>query len=140
MVYQMDNEALDRFWAKVNKDTESGCWEWTGALNSMKYGNLTYKQKNYLAHRVSYSLIHGEIPKGLDLDHLCRNTKCINPDHLEAVTHRENLMRGAGVAKTHCPQSHPYDEANTYIDKRGGRQCRACNRERGRARRRAQNE
>jgi len=93
--------------------------------------------KNWRAHRFSFTLHLGEIPDGLELDHLCKNKLCVKPDHLEAVTHAENVRRGnAGKwqrEKTHCPQGHPYSEENTYvIPATGHRQCRECNRARGR--------
>jgi hypothetical protein len=73
----------------------------------------------------------GAVPEGLELDHLCRVRGCVNPKHLEPVTHRENLMRGeswsaVNARKTHCPEGHPYDETNTYIDGKGRRRCREC--------------
>ena len=83
------------------------------------------------AHRVSYKIFVGEIPKGKELDHLCRNPACVNPRHMEAVSHRENLRRSPSGApafhrsKTHCPQGHPYDKENTVVY-RGMRYCRAC--------------
>ena len=87
--------------------------------------------KHFLAHRMIYELLVGPIPDGLEIDHLCRNRGCVNPGHMEPVTHRENLMRGdtvaaANPAKTHCIRGHPYDDENTY---RYGshRYCRACN-------------
>jgi len=74
--------------------------------------------------------VNGPIPEGLDLDHLCRNRWCVNPEHVEPVTRRENLIRGQttiaqNVSKTHCPAGHAYDETNTYYY-RGMRQCRIC--------------
>ncbi len=85
------------------------------------------------AHRVAYELSVADIPDGLELDHLCRVRHCVNPSHLEPVTPHENWARGQAISilnaqKTHCPQGHAYDEANTYISGRGIRGCRACNR------------
>lgn len=103
------SEVLERFWSKVEKtDT---CWLWTGSLASGGYGSFNYKYKHYRAHRLSYEQIRGEIPKGLVLDHLCRVRSCVNPDHLEAVTHRVNILRGIGgsavnAKKTHCKNGH----------------------------------
>lgn len=79
------------------------------------------------AYRFAYEFLVGPIPDGLELDHLCRVRLCVNPAHLEPVTHAENNKR-AGVAKTHCKWGHPYNEANTYRrrDRPGNRQCRVC--------------
>lgn len=86
------------------------------------------------AHRVSYETFVGPIPAGLTLDHLCRNTLCINPAHLEPVTIKENVLRGDGptarnARKTHCDRGHAFDETNTGPNANGGRSCRACKRE-----------
>jgi hypothetical protein len=85
------------------------------------------------AHRYAYEERHGAIPPGMTLDHLCRNPSCVNPDHLEAVTHRTNVLRGNAppaicARRTHCPQGHPYTEANTAYLKSGARRCRECHR------------
>ena len=85
-------------------------------------------------------MLVGPIPDGLYLDHLCRVRDCVAPDHLEAVTNRENTVRGENfiarqVSTTHCPQGHLYDEANTYICGRGKRECRTCKRARAAKRR-----
>ena len=72
---------------------ESGCWEWNGKLNN-GYGRIRFKQKSTAAHRVSYEIYKGQIPDNYCIDHLCRNKKCVNPEHLEAVTQLENTLRG----------------------------------------------
>ena len=105
-----------------------GCWRWTGTMNQ-GYGRSNQGEKPY-AHRMVYELLVGPIPEDLQLDHLCRNTICCNPDHLEPVTPITNRRRGVSGGlfwrmKSHCPADHEYTEANTYLY-RGRRNCRAC--------------
>lgn len=129
----------DRLLDLIDKDRD--CWVWTGSTNSQGYGRLTTgsrsdnTRKTEAAHRASYRTFVGEIPNGLTIDHLCRNRKCINPDHLEAVTIKENVSRGnplwkQQMARTHCPQGHEYTEDNIYryATKHGGtcRNCKTC--------------
>lgn len=122
----------DRFWAKVSA-VESGCWLWT-ACSTNRYGQFTNSRRRIGAHVWAWESVYGAVPDGLELDHLCRNRLCVRPDHLEAVTHRENLRRGLnGVLTTHCPQGHEYTSTNTYVTPRGHRVCRTCNRQAGRA-------
>lgn len=129
----------DRFWSQVAKS--DGCWLWTGA-KSARYGRFGTSGRVVQAHRHAYELLVGPIPEGYDLDHLCRTTLCVRPDHLEPVTHRENVLRGESLQaqnarKTHCPQGHPYDAENTYIQpSTGGRLCLTCNRASGAERQR----
>lgn len=111
--------------------------EWIGGTNGVGYGTFhAGKKLRTYAHRWSYQYHVGPIPDGMHLDHLCRNPKCVNPEHLEPVTCRENLLRGVGpsalhAAKTHCPAGHPYVGDNLYVHPRKGyRVCRACGRER----------
>ena len=120
-----------RFWSKVRKGPV--CWWWiVNGRISENYGTITFNKKPMVAHRISWELLRGKIPKGLQLDHLCRNKGCVNPDHLEPVTHRENIMRGnspwaTNAKKTHCLRGHEFTKENTYIHKsKGGRNCRTC--------------
>ncbi len=128
-----------RFWSRVHKlDGADACWLWTGALLNSGYANFYLKGKHLLAHRVAYELEVGPIPEGLTIDHLCRTTHCVNPAHLEPVTTRENTLRGTGpsaknAVKTHCIHGHEFTPGNTYLDKRGSRHCRECNKARCRA-------
>ena len=107
------------------------CWTWTAGLDRRGYGRIRVGDKTAAAHRVVYELLSGPIPEGLSLDHLCRNPSCVRPDHLEPVTHAENVRRGAAGenqrAKTHCPRGHEYTPENTYNNpRRPNRACQAC--------------
>lgn len=133
MVLMMPKKPIDpivRFERLYIPEPNSGCWLWTGAL-SVGYGSFRIADKTHNAHRYSYETYVGPIPKGLELDHLCRNRACVNPDHLEPVTRRENLHRSPifDGNKTNCPRGHAYDAENTYHDGRG-RRCRQCKRDR----------
>lgn len=126
-----------RFWRRVDKtDT---CWLWTGSVKPDGYGSLWVDGRIIGAHRVSYELLRGPIPKGHEIDHLCRVPGCVNPDHLEAVTHRENMLRSKSpvadhARRTHCPKGHPLSGDNVYIGgKKYQRLCRTCRQERDRA-------
>jgi len=105
------------------------CWLWA-KHNNGRYGYIQYRHTTVLAHRVMYENFVGEIPKGLVIDHLCRNTLCVNPKHLEPVTVSENYLRGIGSrrADTHCKFGHEYTPENTYLRKNGVRDCRECTR------------
>lgn len=130
------NKYIERFLNRIQV-SENRCWLWTSTLNNKGYARLGMYKRLVLVHRWTYILFKGVIPANLELDHLCRNPRCINPNHLEPVTHQENNLRGntqsaIHAKKTHCPQGHPYDEENTHIDKRGRRECRVCKREKAR--------
>lgn len=140
----------ERLLAKAIINRETGCWEWAGRGTPNGYGHIrTGGGKRQMVHRVSYEMTYGPIPEGLDLDHLCRVRRCLNPAHLEAVTHRVNTLRGqtvtaANAAKTHCYNDHEFTPENTYIEPTGERRCRTCRRDwnrermrRARARQRA---
>ena len=122
-----------------------GCVIWTAYINVDGYGTIRVANTRRNAHRVAYELLIGPIPEGMQLDHLCHtrdascaggptcmHRRCVNPYHLEPVTPRQNTLRApkssatVNAAKTHCPQGHPYDEANTWVSKKGKRHCRTC--------------
>ncbi|OZE77409.1 hypothetical protein CH305_18215 [Rhodococcus sp. 15-649-2-2] len=112
----------------------NGCWLWQGPTAPHGYGTtIRAWGRGWLPHRLAYTVMVGEIPEGLQIDHLCRVRKCINPNHLEAVTQAENLRR-QGAAVTVCPRGHAYTSGNTYITHGGGRACKACIRLRSRNR------
>ena len=115
----------ERFWPKVEKT--DGCWLWKAYISTSGYGQFTISRRHYPAHRVSYELLVGRIPEGLEVDHLCRVRHCVNPDHLEPVTRLENIRRGICKRNlTHCLRGHEFTESNTYIQKNGCRRCRTC--------------
>lgn len=121
----------DRVLGRLIIDWDTGCWNWSLALDRKGYGTITIKGRSYGVHRVTYEMLAGPIPEGLELDHLCRNHACSNPAHLEPVTHRENQRRGEGFVgrrsrQTHCIRGHEFTHANTYVRRNGTRQCRAC--------------
>jgi hypothetical protein len=121
-----------------------GCWEWTASINEGGYGQIGMgrPQKMRKAHRVLYELLVGPIPAGLELDHLCRNRRCVRPSHLEPVTHQENMLRGNGAAsanaaKTHCAKGHPFSRVSPSSRRR---LCDICERARKKAWRNRQKE
>ncbi len=137
-----------RFWAKVDRGgpdracSQTGenigpCWLWTGAITPVDRGGygiwgakIDGRFLTQSAHRAAYIALVGPVPIGLQLDHLCRTRRCVNPAHLEPVTPKENIRRGATRARwaaiTHCPQGHAYTAENTDVQPRQGYPCRMC--------------
>ncbi len=111
---------MKRFWSKVELTGLYSCWEWLASKQNMGYGLFSYDGTMKLAHRVAYTLVLGPIPKGLVLDHLCRNKTCVNPLHLEAVTQKENVRRGNRITK-YCPAGHARTPDNLR-----GYDCKRC--------------
>lgn len=121
-------------------DADTGCWIWQWVLSDVGYGTKRINGRTVLAHRWMYQQANGPIPTGLTIDHLCRNRACVNPAHMEPVTHKVNVLRGMSpnainARKTHCLRGHEFTLANTYIPPgRQRRQCRACAAERDKKR------
>lgn len=134
-----------RFWEKVDTSAgPDGCWYWEGYCNDSGYGIVTREGKRIRAHRLAYADVYGEIPAGMELDHTCHNgsgcnannscthRRCVNPNHLEPVTHKENVRRGESPSgyrsrATRCVHGHEFTQDNTRF--RGDhRQCRECHR------------
>lgn len=140
MTYRgMLKKALDQQKAEIVEKEK--CWPWGGSTDGNGYGQVMVNGKPYRAHRLMYELVHKgeELPpksSGLTIDHICRNRSCINPNHLEIVTNRENVLRGNGLTainhrKTHCTKGHPLSGANLYLYQKGNtieRSCRECRR------------
>lgn len=129
--YEFTAKQMQKFWSYVVRCPETGCWLWTGSRMVDKgYGMYWIvrgtSRKKFASHRLAYAMRCGGIPLGLEVDHLCRVHLCVNPGHLEVVTHQENIRRGnwpsaRNARKTMCPRGHAYD----YFH-RSGRHCRTC--------------
>lgn len=135
----MDPDKQDEFLSRTTRNYNTGCLEWAeGSRVPTGYGRF----KTKLAHRISYEWAWGEIPAGLQIDHLCRVRHCVEPGHLEAVTQRENILRGNGwsgrnARKTHCPRGHELVPGNLVkrgAAREGQRDCKTCHRDRERKR------
>jgi len=108
-----------------------GCWVWHGDTGTRGYGIFHSEKKDWRAHRWAYERHIGQIPEGLVIDHLCRNTRCVNPEHLEAVTQRENILRGTAPAAIHarqtsCKNGHDLTPGAFWLSKEGWRMCKRC--------------
>lgn len=120
-----------RFWSLVSPEPNTGCWLWCGQEVFGGYGAFWGGRRTVKAHRFSYEIKFGAVPPGFQLDHLCRVRLCVNPDHLEPVTHRENCLRGisfsaANAKKTHCIHGHELTADNLMPRKDSRRICREC--------------
>ena len=129
----MNSTILERLSDKISPEPNSGCWLWTGALSTRGYARIWHQGQMRQAHRIMYEMTRGSIPNPLVIDHLCRVRHCVNPDHMEVVTNRENLLRGVGITaknyrKTHCIRGHIFNYENTVIlpSKPTVRHCRKC--------------
>lgn len=135
----LDERLPPRFWDRCTPEPNSGCWLRTGTADRNGYTVFYWtKRIRAYAHRAAYEALVGPIPAGLELDHKCRVRNCVNPAHLEPVTHAENVRRGTGpamlmernkqrgAALTHCKHGHEFTSENTWRNKNGFRQCRTC--------------
>ena len=129
---------LRLFWSKVEV-LATGCWEWRGKLNADGYGYILVgsrsdqSRKYVFAHRFAFERFRGSIPAGEEIDHLCKHRSCVNPTHLQSLSHLENVRRSGAAeahrqqmrARTQCRNGHDYNQSNVYLY-RGKRYCRAC--------------
>lgn len=118
----------------VRESDPEKCWTWVGAMSG-RYGKLFIDRDGFgrtitaYAHRYSYELHYGPIPEGMEIDHTCCKSDCVNPAHLSLTTGTMNKML-EGSRQTYCIRGHHYSRENTYVDPTGYRRCRACARER----------
>lgn len=131
----IDLSRLNIFLSKIDYRGENGCWNWIAGKKLGGYGEfkpfLGQGKNNRATHAIMWEIRNGAIPKGLHIDHLCRNTSCLNPKHLEPVTPQENLRRGGSASalnarKTHCKCGREFD---VFRKSRNGRGCSHCLRE-----------
>ena len=123
-------QLIERLLSKIDI-LPNGCWQWMGSKDTRGYGRIRdFNSKIVKAHRISYEYYCGDIPIGREIDHLCSNHSCINPEHLEAVSHRVNVLRGVGIAANYakrqtCSNGHLFSSNNTLIEN-GARRCKIC--------------
>lgn len=129
----MKPATVARFWSLVHGAGYERCWLWQGAADRYGYGKFFFSYSTVSAHTFAYEhMVHG-VPVGLELDHLCRTRLCVNPWHLEPVTHQINMARKVAFAAMDpatqfCANGHLRDAGNTYISPSGHKNCRPCNR------------
>jgi len=120
-----------RLLEKIEKQKGSDCWFFTGSKLPSGYGILWNGVRPIGAHRISFQLYRGEITDGMEIDHICNNRSCVNPEHLQLLTHKENMRKssalmGINARKTHCKRDHELSGDNLHITPRGARQCKEC--------------
>lgn len=127
------SDPRERLWSKVDCDTDDQCWLWGGGINSRGYGYMWIGNNMYRVHRLVYEFEVGKIPDGHEVHHKCNNPACVNPYHLQAVSHTEHMVNCTPnhftykhARQTHCINGHEFNEENTYLRKSGGRACRQC--------------
>ena len=127
---------IHRFFNKIQIEPTNNCWIWFGSiggdLRKTSYGRLFYNSKNVMAHRFSYEFFNKKVIQvGNEIDHICRNSLCVNPKHLQEITALENTMRNnnpmsINARKTHCIRGHKLSGKNLYTAKNGTRKCITC--------------
>jgi hypothetical protein len=133
----MKRDPIERAWNYISPEPMSGCWLWMGVLNGSGYARIRLGAHLIFVHRLFYEFYKKPIPAGLTVDHICRVRCCVNPAHMDVVTHRENCLRGIAPAakhakQTHCIHGHEFTAANTWRRRNGGRLCLKCAVERSR--------
>lgn len=116
------------FWWRVEIRTDDECWLWGQSTGSHGYGQTWDGRTVRLAHRVAWVLTFGEIPAGMTVDHICRERKCCNPEHLRLLTNVDNATDNGRTGRTHCGNGHAYTAETTRITKAGHRRCLVCER------------
>jgi hypothetical protein len=121
---------MERFWKKVTFEPNSGCWLWTASLSKAGYGQFVLEGIPLKAHRFSYEMLVGEIPRGSIILHKCDNPACVNPAHLRPGSYKDNVQDSIAKGRSSCKRGHKFTEENTHVDKSGVRRCLTCMRER----------
>lgn len=132
----LSDEEVPQFWSHVDQGKPDECWRWNGYRDGQGYGTFSHGGRSVKAHRVSYTLAHGRIEPGMVIDHLCENTSCVNPAHLEAVSNGENVRRAVASGRIprpklskrrYCKRGHEMTDDNTYVfPSTRTRRCRKC--------------
>lgn len=114
------------WWANVDRSRPDACWPWVKSTASHGYGQTWDGITVRLAHRVAWTLANGAIPEEMTIDHVCRNRRCCNVDHMRLLSNINNARLNGNAIKTHCKWGHPFDGVNTHVNRLGHRCCRAC--------------